>query len=108
MPFLQYIHTRAGRKIDSVAVLYGYRGIKSRYFIISGNTLNKRAHLMDHHHEVMLSEQTYIISTQPKNHPTLDTLSLMVVLNFLQLVVTKWLSRALRTTFDCKMIAQVA
>lgn len=81
MPFLQYIHTRAGRKIDSVAVLCGYRGIKSRYFIISGNTLNKRAHLMDRHHEVMLSEQTYIISTQPKNHPTLDTLSLARLLD---------------------------
>lgn len=36
---------------------------------------------MDRHHEVMLSEQTYIISTQPKNHPTLDTLSLARLLD---------------------------
>lgn len=36
--------------------------------------MNKMAHQMHHHLEITLAEQTYIKSTQPNYHQTLDIL----------------------------------
>lgn len=39
--------------------------------------MNEKAHLMRHHPEMLLAKQTYIKWAQLKNHPTLNTLSLL-------------------------------
>lgn len=62
-----------------MVVLYQYRDTLN----YSGNTMKKRAHLV--HPGITLGEQSYIILTQLKKHPTLDTLCCELGVSFIKL-----------------------